>query len=1168
MPTFTTFRYLFIPKESTNTLVDPLRCKESTPQCNLDEVLEMRYPTIESLGKRFVVRNSLENKYYVFDDMSSFSDYFDKLDDSNKCFHEVIIGKRPQRIKFDIDAVESLLTSCVKSACENDPEFNVIGEAHNSVLQDIDEAICNSFYVAYQKIITPDDILTTTSTAYDPECKEIKYSYHKVIKGYYVESNTEAANYVSEYFTKFLRPDFHPIIDFYVYKSIQNFRIVHNHKENSDRVKVPVGEYLGLTYYIVQNIEGCVLLPKKMVVDSLQRKGSTSVLVDSVSNFDQTHLTNNDINKALALANIGDDHTVRKINGGLIEFKRLQPSYCDLCKRKHDNDNTLILSVVTDNSENNSLVSRVYMLCRHNRTGRVYMGSFEPELVDEVIMADNSSPLYENNTTPKLTKKIVQEKVLDLVLDQRSAATNQHSAATDQRSADQRSADQRSADHSKFLSLPADCKNIYSSKELKDFEYVDTLCIRAGMKMGKTKKLVEYVNKYFNDTDYYTNNIILVSFRQTFSKEVQNKFKGFVLYNEVSGELNDSRVIIQVESLHRITIGAGKHRPDLLILDECESIFDQFDSGLHKKFAESWAVFKWLMAYSSHLVCMDANLSNRTYEIISRMRSKFLPTINYHFNSYQNATDDTYNITVNKSEWYLDLYNSLGSGNKIAVAISSLTEAKVLYEGIMSKYPTLKIGFYSSKTPMSEKKLHFSNVDEYWSCYDVLIYTPTVSAGISFEKPHYDKLYAYFTDSSCHAEVCIQMIGRIRNLKSKNYVVCIDSTRRNLPVDVGVIRNTLMDSRSNLFKEMGESPLEFEYDASGKVKFYENDYFYVWLENTRIKNLSKNNFIQRFVHLISSVGPKIVKLSVKADLDQLNDIEVENIGLKNQIKNTEADLIVKAPELTVTEITAVMNKFIDSGVKDLDSSSASLDLTNDERYGFEKFRLRRDYQWGGKIDKQFVQEYNNPRSRRIFRNLVKITGFTNNNKEGDMLSKLADIQNEERINYEVALDSEEKYLQDVRKKYMFDQHWLAVEMLRICGITSLRDTTWISQHDLKKAFIANEKKMYNALMNLSKNSEDQVKKPVLYAFTYKETKNAREYVGGILTHINKILLSMYGIKIASSRADPDIYKLQPNKQFDLISDDAKSIPCVNAKWRPLDDSGEVSGPKAPYMYLD
>lgn len=304
---------------------------------------------------------------------------------------------------------------------------------------------------------------------------------------------------------------------------------------------------------------------------------------------------------------------------------------------------------------------------------------------------------------------------------------------------------------------------------------------------GENQKLVEYVNKYFNDTDYYTNNIILVSFRQTFSKEVQNKFKGFVLYNEVSGELNDSRVIIQVESLHRITIGAGKHRPDLLILDECESIFDQFDSGLHKKFAESWAVFKWLMAYSSHLVCMDANLSNRTYEIISRMRSKFLPTINYHFNSYQNATDDTYNITVNKSEWYLDLYNSLGSGNKIAVAISSLTEAKVLYEGIMSKYPTLKIGFYSSKTPMSEKKLHFSNVDEYWSCYDVLIYTPTVSAGISFEKPHYDKLYAYFTDSSCHAEVCIQMIGRIRNLKSKNYVVCIDSTRRNLLLMSGLL---------------------------------------------------------------------------------------------------------------------------------------------------------------------------------------------------------------------------------------------------------------------------------------------------------------------------------------------------------------------------------------------
>lgn len=1101
------FKYLFTPKDIS--------------EIDLTEVLEISYPTIESLGNKFIVRNSLENRYYVFENINAFEVYFDGVDDDKKCFHEVIIGKRPQRIKFDIDAPESLANKCFNSARESDPDFDASGEnIIDSILAEIDNAICDSFYAAYQKIITPNDIITTTSNGIDSG--EIKYSYHKVISGYYVESNVEAANYISEYFSKFLRPDFHDLIDFYVYKSIQNFRIVYNHKEGSDRIKMPAVAQQqkalsdvaqqrllsncdkALSHFIVQNIEGCVLLPNKS-------RPETSII-------GQTQLTSLDIDKAISLAksHISSNHTVHKINGGLIMFKRLRPSNCELCSRIHFKDNTLMISVITTNMNN------VYLLCRHNKTKKEYLGSFEPD----ILASDDAGEVK------KITKRFAQEKTLDNVIE----AGNTIGAISD-----------------KFSSLPAERVNIYSSPQLREFEYVDTLCIRAGMKMGKTKKLVEYVNKYFVDTDYYTHNIILVSFRQTFSKEIQNKFKGFTLYNEVSGEIDASRVIIQVESLHRIT--AGKNRPDLLILDECESIFDQFDSGLHKKFSESWAVFKWLMAYSAHLVCMDANLSNRTYEIISRMRKA--ANIHYHFDTYQNAVDDVYSLTVNKNEWYLDLYNSLAMGNKIAVAMSSLTEAKILFEGILSKHPTMKIGFYSSKTPMSEKKLHFSNVDEYWGCYDVLIYTPTVSAGISFEKAHYDKLYAYFTDNSCHAEVCIQMLGRIRNVKTKNYVVCIDSTRRNLPVDVVSIREAILDSRSNLFKEIGDAPLTFEYDANGRVKFYENDYFHVWLENTRIKNLSKNNFIQRFVYLISAVGPKITKLVIKADITDINAIDIENFEIKTQIKDKEADLIVNAPELTTSEITTVMNKFIDSGTTDVK------DLSDKERYGFEKFRLRRDYQWGGKIDKKFVQDYNNPKNRKIFKNLVKIC-------EGSetMQDALSKIQTEERVNYEIALDSEEKYLQDIKRKYVFDQHWLAVEMLRICGITSLRDTSWRSQYDLKKSFIENEKKMYDALMNLYKNTTDeQIKKPMLYAFTYSESKNARDYVNGILSHINKILATMYGVKITSSRSDPDMYKLHPNKQFDLVSECAGDVPCVNAKWRPVDDTGDVIASTAPYKYI-
>lgn len=1168
-----TFKYLFTPKDRADV--------------NLEDILEIKYPTIRSLGERFIARNSLENRYYVFPDMNKFCEYIEEVEEHRRCFHEVIVSKQKQRIKFDIDAESTRVNECFNAAFNNDTYFKVEHslESLNSVtesekmgviLKEIDSAICDSFYVLYQKRISPSDILTTTSTGM--ENGKMKYSYHKLIKGFYVEETAEAAYYVSEYFSKFMRPDFHDVIDFGVYKTIQNFRVVYNHKENSDRVKVPVhcnGDAINepSKYYLVQNTDDCELLSDKS--DKSQKSPN------NISS--ELYISQSDCDSAIAVAVkygiiIKGVHSIRKTNGGLITFNRLSASYCELCKRQHDTDNTLMLSIVTAADESASsptpgmLISRVYMMCRHNKLGKIYLGSFEPEISNNELYESSGGEIIRQKDV-KVTKKIIQEKILESIVVAQEESRN-----------DKSSSNELPFDQSKFSSLPTESKNIYSSSNLKDFEHVDTLCVRAGMKMGKTKKLVEFVNKYFTDNDYYTHNIILVSFRQTFSKEIQNKFKGFTLYNEVSGEINDNRIIIQVESLHRIGITAGKHKPDLLILDECESIFDQFDSGLHKKFSESWAVFKWLMTYSSHLVCMDANLSNRTYEIISRMRpSANIPgNLMYHFNMCKNAADDTYKMTVNKNEWYLDLYNSLSIGKRIAVAISSLSEAKVLHESIATKFPALKVGFYSSKTPMSEKKLHFSNVDEYWSCYDVLIYTPTVSAGISFERTHYDKMYAYFTDNSCHAEICIQMMGRIRNLADKTYVVFIDSNKRNLPTNVDIIRSALLDSRSNLFKEIGESHLVLEYNGDGKIKFYENDYFHMWLENTRIKNLSKNNFLTRFVQLISAVGPRIIKLAVGADFAELLAIEEDNTGTKNKIKDHEAELIAKAPELTVSEITSVMNKFSDS----TSSSTQSTDITDAERYGYEKFKLRRDYQWGGNIDVAFVKKYNNPRNRKIFKNLSKISQITLGNeveKPSTLKDALKKIQQEEKVNYELALDSEERYLQDVKRKYVFDQHWLAVELLTVCGLSSLRDTSWRSQHDLKIAFKEHEKKMYTSVMKYYENYGELSKKPSIYAFTYSDTKNAREYVNGILSYVNKILLLMYGIKLASSRGDPDMYKLQLNDQFSIsmpavnnanrtegtASRTEGTIPNVYDKWRPVDDGTdhEMSG-RITYKHIE
>ncbi len=122
------------------------------------------------------------------------------------------------------------------------------------------------------------------------------------------------------------------------------------------------------------------------------------------------------------------------------------------------------------------------------------------------------------------------------------------------------------------------------------------------MKMGKTKALSEYVGRCHAD-GIRNQRIIVLSFRQTFSSNLKEKFPNYTVYSEVTGPLRQEKLIVQVESLYRLEILDGCEPPDLLILDECESIFEQFDSGLLRgNFNACFAKFAWMLVYQTVLI--------------------------------------------------------------------------------------------------------------------------------------------------------------------------------------------------------------------------------------------------------------------------------------------------------------------------------------------------------------------------------------------------------------------------------------------------------------------------------------------------------------------------------------------------------------------------------------
>ncbi len=104
------------------------------------------------------------------------------------------------------------------------------------------------------------------------------------------------------------------------------------------------------------------------------------------------------------------------------------------------------------------------------------------------------------------------------------------------------------------------------------------------------------------------------------------------------------------------------------------------------------------------------------------------------------------------------------------MAITNCNKARKIHAFLRSAFPEKVMKFYCSDT--GDKK-DFSNVTETFDGVNLLMYTPTLTAGVSFEKHHYDSMYGIFDRNTADVEQCMQMMGRIRNLKDKHFNIHI-----------------------------------------------------------------------------------------------------------------------------------------------------------------------------------------------------------------------------------------------------------------------------------------------------------------------------------------------------------------------------------------------------------
>ena len=180
-----------------------------------------------------------------------------------------------------------------------------------------------------------------------------------------------------------------------------------------------------------------------------------------------------------------------------------------------------------------------------------------------------------------------------------------------------------------------------------------SLSIKSPYDTGKTRFLEAVITKYNQQK------ILFISYRISLSIDLMNNFKHLNFKSYLDNDFDSDRLIIQVESLMRLSnndfIDEYTERIqqyDLIIIDECESVFNQFNSNVtfKNKSKETFEYFTQLLQFSSKCIFLDGDLSARGYTFINSISSKQINVINNI-----KMEQKTYNIVNDRNEYIIIL---------------------------------------------------------------------------------------------------------------------------------------------------------------------------------------------------------------------------------------------------------------------------------------------------------------------------------------------------------------------------------------------------------------------------------------------------------------------------------------------------------------------------------
>ena len=449
------------------------------------------------------------------------------------------------------------------------------------------------------------------------------------------------------------------------------------------------------------------------------------------------------------------------------------------------------------------------------------------------------------------------------------------------------------------------------------------LAVRGAMGTGKTKALALYLKFHPHAR------VLSVTYRRTLARETSENLHGFVNYEDAGkGWLCAKRLAVQVDSLHRVF---GKF--DLLRLYELTDSLSRLFCDVSEKNG-CWGTLKHFIGTSKNILLMDKNLDQSTVNLFEELDVPCFVMRN-EFKAHKNKK-----LLVSPTflEFKEKLLGELSKGKKICFPCSS--KKKLLLVCREAQEFGYKVLWYTGEGKSEDAWL------EQWDEYDLVAYTPTISAGVSYEQEHFDKVYGYFSSHSCCAEEAEQMLFRVRNIADNEVVLAFDNRYMNLPVTKEEVIKNIEARDSSSFALSG---IEWDITAG---KMMDSPRSRAHVESIIKRNVSKNNISGTLLGLLEEQGMVTEYLSPEIRGQELKALREDTKFLEKKIRTEDAVKVCEAPSITRPEFSFLCNL---------------RDKTNEEISSCQKFMM--SYKFGIEqetLTPEFVLEYSG--KEKIFEN--------------------------------------------------------------------------------------------------------------------------------------------------------------------------------------------------------